>query len=56
MRIIYREDQEQREHVSLSGEAAFADESEGRARSRFAACPTRRRWSLRLKAITSARA
>ena len=33
MRIIYREDQEQREHVSLSGEAAFADESEGRARS-----------------------
>lgn len=33
MRIIYREDQEQREHVSLSEEAAFADESEGRARS-----------------------
>ncbi|WP_139653194.1 deoxyguanosinetriphosphate triphosphohydrolase [Raoultibacter phocaeensis] len=33
MRIIYREDQEEREHVVLSDEAAYADESEGRARS-----------------------
>ncbi|MEG1825731.1 MAG: deoxyguanosinetriphosphate triphosphohydrolase [Gordonibacter sp.] len=33
MRIIYREDQEQREHEALSPDAAFADESEGRARS-----------------------
>lgn len=33
MRIIHREDQEQREHEALSPDAAFADESEGRARS-----------------------
>ena len=33
MRIIYREDQEQREHEQLSADAAFADEGEGRARS-----------------------
>lgn len=33
MRIIHREDQEQREHEALSSDAAFADESEGRARS-----------------------
>ncbi|MEA5019454.1 MAG: deoxyguanosinetriphosphate triphosphohydrolase [Gordonibacter sp.] len=31
MRIIYREDQEQREHERLSSDAAFADEGEGRA-------------------------
>ena len=33
MRIIHREDQEQREHEALSPDASFADESEGRARS-----------------------
>ena len=33
MRIIYREDQEQREHGALADDAAFSDESEGRARS-----------------------
>lgn len=33
MRIIYREEQERRQHANLSEEAAFADESEGRARS-----------------------
>ena len=33
MFVIRREDQEQREHVSLSSDAAFADESEGRDRS-----------------------
>ena len=33
MRIIHREDQEQREHVELSCDAAFADESDGRDRS-----------------------
>ena len=33
MRIIHREDQEQRERVMLAEDAAFADESEGRARS-----------------------
>ncbi len=33
MRIIHREDQQQREHTMLSSDAAFADESEGRARS-----------------------
>ncbi len=33
MRIIHREDQEQREHEILSSDASFADESEGRARS-----------------------
>lgn len=33
MRIIYREDQEQREHGTLADDAAFSDESEGRARS-----------------------
>lgn len=33
MRIIYREDQEQREHGQLAEDAAFSDESEGRARS-----------------------
>lgn len=33
MYIIYRENQEQREHETLSEEASFADESEGRARS-----------------------
>ncbi len=33
MRIIHREDQEQREHVELSRDAAFADESDGRDRS-----------------------
>lgn len=33
MRIIHREDQEQREHVALANDAAFADESEGRDRS-----------------------
>ncbi|MEQ3362285.1 deoxyguanosinetriphosphate triphosphohydrolase [Raoultibacter massiliensis] len=33
MHIIYRENQEQREHETLSEEASFADESEGRARS-----------------------
>lgn len=33
MRIIHREDQEQGEHEMLSADAAFADESEGRARS-----------------------
>ncbi len=33
MRIIHREDQQQREHTILSQDAAFADESEGRARS-----------------------
>lgn len=33
MEITYREDQEHREHEVLSKEAAFADESEGRARS-----------------------
>ncbi|HIW77009.1 MULTISPECIES: deoxyguanosinetriphosphate triphosphohydrolase [Gordonibacter] len=33
MRIIHREDQEEREHEVLSPDASFADESEGRARS-----------------------
>lgn len=33
MRVIHREEQEQREHVELSPDAAFADESEGRDRS-----------------------
>lgn len=33
MHIIYRENQEQRERETLSEEASFADESEGRARS-----------------------
>ncbi len=33
MRVIHREDQEQREHVLLSADASFADDSEGRARS-----------------------
>lgn len=33
MRIIHREDQEQREHVELTADASFSDESEGRARS-----------------------
>lgn len=33
MQIIYRENQEQREHEILSEDASFADESEGRARS-----------------------
>ncbi len=31
MRIITREDQQQREHLTLSEDAAFADETEGRA-------------------------
>ena len=31
MRIMHREDQEQREHGMLSPDAAFSDESEGRA-------------------------
>ena len=33
MLVVHREDQEQREHDVLSQDAAFADESEGRARS-----------------------
>ena len=33
MRIMHREDQEQREHGMLSPDAAFSDESEGRDRS-----------------------
>ena len=33
MRIIHREDQEERAHEALSPDASFADESEGRARS-----------------------
>lgn len=33
MRVIYREDREQLEHVSLSDDAAFSDETEGRERS-----------------------
>lgn len=33
MRIIYREDQEQREHEALSSDASFSDATEGRARS-----------------------
>ena len=33
MRIIHREDQEERSHEALSPDASFADESEGRARS-----------------------
>ncbi len=33
MRIIHRENQEQREHEALSSDASFADESEGRDRS-----------------------
>ncbi|MEE8721593.1 MAG: deoxyguanosinetriphosphate triphosphohydrolase [Eggerthellaceae bacterium] len=33
MEIVRREDQERREHETLSDDAAFADESEGRARS-----------------------
>lgn len=33
MRIVYREDQERREHETLTQDASFADESEGRARS-----------------------
>ena len=30
MRVVYREDQQQREHEVLSEEAAFADGTEGR--------------------------
>ena len=33
MRVVYREDQEQRERETLSSDASFAAESEGRARS-----------------------
>ncbi|MBU5404553.1 deoxyguanosinetriphosphate triphosphohydrolase [Paraeggerthella hongkongensis] len=33
MHVIHREDQEQREHETLSADAAFADQSEGRDRS-----------------------
>lgn len=33
MRIVYREDQERREHETLTEDASFSDESEGRARS-----------------------
>lgn len=33
MRIIHREDQEEREHAMLSTDASFSDEGEGRARS-----------------------
>lgn len=33
MRVIHREEQEQREHEVLAHDATFADESEGRARS-----------------------
>ncbi|WP_165048113.1 MULTISPECIES: deoxyguanosinetriphosphate triphosphohydrolase [unclassified Adlercreutzia] len=33
MRIVYREDREQLEHVNLSEDACFSDESEGRERS-----------------------
>lgn len=33
MRIIHREDQEEREHTMLSADASFSDEGEGRARS-----------------------
>ena len=33
MRVIYREDREQLEHMSLSDDAAFSDETEGRERS-----------------------
>ena len=33
MRIMHREDQEQREHDVLSPDASFSDESEGRDRS-----------------------
>lgn len=33
MRVIYREDQQLREHDAFSEDAAFSDESEGRARS-----------------------
>lgn len=33
MRVIYREDREQLEHLSLSEDAAFSDETEGRERS-----------------------
>lgn len=33
MRVVHREDREQYEHMSLSHEAAFSDEGEGRVRS-----------------------
>ena len=33
MRIMHREDQEQREHDVLAPDASFSDESEGRDRS-----------------------
>ena len=33
MRVVYREDQQQREHEVLSEEAAFADGTEGRRSS-----------------------
>ena len=33
MNIVHREDQQQREHVLLSPDAAFSDETEGRAQS-----------------------
>lgn len=33
MRVVYREDQQQREHEVLSDEAAFSDGSEGRRSS-----------------------
>ena len=33
MRVIFREDQERREHEALSEDASFPDESEGRDRS-----------------------
>ena len=33
MRVIFREDQERREHEALSGDASFPDEGEGRDRS-----------------------
>lgn len=33
MRIVYREDQERREHETLTEDASFSDEGEGRARS-----------------------
>ena len=41
MRIIHREDQEQREHVELSCDAAFADESDGRDQIGRASCRER---------------
>ena len=37
MRVVYREDQQQREHEGLSEEAAFADGTEGRMAS-WASC------------------